>query len=259
MSATLAQIWRHPIKGVGAEPLDRVDLTKDRPLPLDRAWAVLQEGGEAGAGWRHSRNFVRGAKGPSLMAVTAKVETVSEPLGPDDATIPATRIRLSHPDRPEIVIDPARDGAQLVDWLKPIYPENRPAPADLIRAPLTGMADMEFPSVAILNLASLRALGQKIGQEMDPRRFRGNLWLDGLAPWDEFDLVGRTLRIGGAALEVVERITRCRATDANPETGHRDAAVLDTLEDGWGHTDFGVYARVTEGGRIAAGDTVTVQ
>jgi uncharacterized protein YcbX len=59
-----SQIWRHPIKGIGAERLDHVGLKIDRPLPMDRAWAVLEQGGESGEGWRACRNFVRGAKGP---------------------------------------------------------------------------------------------------------------------------------------------------------------------------------------------------
>ncbi|MDG4650224.1 MOSC domain-containing protein [Roseibacterium sp. SDUM158017] len=239
----LAQIWRHPIKGIGAEPLDHVGLEADRPLPMDRAWAVLEEGGEGGEGWRSCRNFLRGAKGPSLMAVTARVE--------------GSTIRLAHPDRPEIAIDPEDAGAAraLFDWLRPIYPADRRPPAALVRAPVTGMTDAPFASASILNEASLRALSQRMGRALDPRRFRGNLWLDGLAPWEEFDLVGQRLKIGEAELEVIEPIGRCRATEANPETGYRDAATLATLEEGWGHTEFGVYAMVRKGGRVAVGDT----
>ena len=242
MSWRLTQIWRHPIKGIGAERLDHVGLKVDRPLPMDRAWAVLEEGGEAGEGWRACRNFLRGAKGPSLMAVRARVE--------------GETIHLSHPDRPDLAIDPTEEGAAaaLFAWLRPIYPEDRRPPAGLVRAPQMGMSDAPFASVSILNEASLRALSQKLGQPLDPRRFRGNLWLDGLAPWEEFDLVGKRLRIGEAELEVVEPIGRCRATEANPETGRRDAATLAALEDGWGHTQFGAYAMVRKGGRIAVGD-----
>jgi uncharacterized protein YcbX len=242
MSWSLSQIWRHPIKGIGAERLGHVGLRVDRPLPLDRAWAVLEEGGEAADGWRACRNFVRGAKGPSLMAVTARVE--------------GERIELSHPDLPTLAIvpDDPGDAHNLLSWLKPIYPAERRPAAALVRAPEAGMSDVPFASVSILNEASLRALSQRLGQTLDPRRFRGNLWLEGLAPWEEFDLVGKRLRIGEAELEVIEPIGRCRATEANPDTGRRDAATLAALEEGWGHTEFGVYAMVRKGGRIATGD-----
>jgi uncharacterized protein YcbX len=245
MTWTLAQIWRHPIKGIGAETLGHVGLQIDRPLPLDRAWAVLEEGGEAGEGWRACRNFLRGAKGPSLMAVRARVE---------DGTI-----HLSHPDRPELAVTPGTEGAAkaLFDWLRPIYPADRRPPAALVRAPEMGMSDANFASVSVLNLASLRALGQKLGRDLDPRRFRGNLWLEGLAPWEEVDLVGKRLKIGAAELEVIEPITRCRATEANPDTGRRDAATLAALEEALGHTEFGVYTMVRRAGRVATGDEVT--
>jgi len=241
----LDQIWRHPIKGIGAERLEACDLTPGRPLPLDRAWAVLEQGGDADDGWRACRNFLRGAKGPSLMAITARVD--------------GDRIHLSHPDRPELALT-LSEGPQpaLFDWLAPIYPAERRPAATLVKAPPEGMSDAPFASIAILNLASLRALSQKLGQDLDPRRFRGNLWIDGMALWEEFDLVGKTLALGDARLEVVEPITRCRATEANPDTGKRDANTLSALEAGWGHTDFGVYARVTTGGPIAVGDEVTV-
>jgi hypothetical protein len=43
---------------------------------------------------------------------------------------------------------------------------------------------------------------------------------------------------------------------ANPETGRRDADTLGALEEGWGHTDFGIYAEVIEGALIRTGDPV---
>lgn len=256
MTWSLDQIWRYPIKGIGAERLRAIDLAPGLPLPLDRAWAVLEEGGDATEGWRSCRNFLRGAKGPSLMAVTCRVD------GPQEAPV----IHLSHPDQPDLCIMPGDDTQAFFDWLAPIYPVERPKPVALVKSPAEGMSDAPFASISLLNPSSLRALGQKLGQPLDERRFRGNLWVDGLAPWEEFDLVGKTLEIRGvrpgsaeiAQLEVVERITRCRATEANPETGMRDANTLRALDDGWGHQDFGVYAMVRQGGTIRAGDTVAV-
>jgi hypothetical protein len=46
------------------------------------------------------------------------------------------------------------------------------------------------------------------------------------------------------------------ATAVDPATGMRDADTLGGLEAGWGHRDFGVYAEVVAGGRVATGDAV---
>lgn len=243
MTWALDQIWRYPIKGIGAERLRAIDLTPSLPLPLDRAWAMLEDGGDASDGWRSCRNFLRGAKGPSLMAITCRVD--------------GDLIHLSHPDRPDISTAPEAIDAALFEWLAPIYPAERPKAAALVKSPPEGMADVSFASVSVLNPSSLRALGQKLDQDLDRRRFRGNLWIEGLAPWEEFDLVGKNLTIGDTTLEVMETITRCRATEANPQTGQRDANTLKALQDGWGHQDFGVNAMVRIGGQIKVGDTVS--
>jgi len=244
MTATVRQMWRHPIKGIGAEPLTEVRLETGGPMPLDRAWAVLTGTSEDTGAWQPCRNFARGCFGPELMAITAETQ--------------GNQITLRHPKQGEITLDPATDGARLVEWLLPLYPTERPQPHTLIKAPAGGMADADFSAVAILSLTSLKALGDALGQELDPRRFRGNLWIDGTAPFEEFDWVGRELKIGTARLEVVDRITRCRATETNPETGARDANTLKALREHWGHTDFGIRARVLSDGDIALSDSLEV-
>lgn len=245
MSATLAAIWRHPIKGHGRERLDRVTLRAGATLPFDRRWAVLHDRAADPAGnWAACTNFTRGAGSPALMAVTAKL---------DEA---AGTITLRHPARADITFAPDGDTAAFIDWAAPLVPPDRPKPARLVRAGTQGMTDTAFPSISIGNLATLRALCDRLGHALSPDRFRANLWIDGIPAWHEFDLVGRSLRIGDAILRIEERITRCRATEANPETGTRDADTLQGLRAGWGHTDFGVYAIVARDGRIAVGDTV---
>lgn len=243
--ARLERIVRHPVKSVGVEELAEAVLTAGRPLPGDRAWAVAHAAAElpADGGWAPKRNFLRGVAGPELMAIRAETS--------EDG-----RIVLTHPRAGRIEIDPVREGERLVAWLTPLWPAGHPAPARLVAAPPTGLGDTPDPFVAVLSLASLRALGQRMGQDLSIHRFRGNLWLDGLAPWEEFDLIGRKLRIGGAVLAVREAITRCQATTANPETGRFDADTLGALEAGYGHRDFGVYAQVLDGGPVRRGDPV---
>ncbi|MBT8425333.1 MAG: MOSC domain-containing protein, partial [Silicimonas sp.] len=130
--------------------------------------------------------------------------------------------------------------------------------ARIVSAGERGMTDTPFASISLLNLASIRALSDRLGLTLDPRRFRGNLWIDGLAPWEEFGWIGETIRIGGVAFRVEERIRRCLATTANPETGRRDADTLGGLETGWGHRDMGVCLTALDDGAVAEGDAVIV-
>ncbi|SIO52874.1 hypothetical protein SAMN05444722_3135 [Rhodovulum sp. ES.010] len=245
MTARLAQIWRHPIKGHGAEALDEVTLETGRTMPWDRTWAVAHEAARAdGTGWAPCANFSRGAKAPELMAIMARLDAAAE------------TVTLRHPQRPEITFAPDREAPAFLDWVAPLMPADRAASARIVRVPGRGMTDSDFPSVSVLGLSSLRALSDAVGRVLDPRRFRANFWIEGLAPWEEFDWVGRRLRIGAAEIAIRERIGRCMATAANPETGRRDADTLGTLEARWGHTDLGVYAEVIAGGRAALGDRV---
>ncbi|MFN3280733.1 MAG: MOSC domain-containing protein, partial [Tabrizicola sp.] len=99
-------------------------------------------------------------------------------------------------------------------------------------------------------------LSDRMGVALSPHRFRGNIWVEGWAPWAELDLIGTEVTIGAARLHVEAPIGRCRATGANPDTGVQDADTMGALEAGYGHTDFGVFARVIAGGRAAVGDEV---
>lgn len=245
MSWTLTDIWRHPIKSHGSERLEAVTLEAGRALPWDRVWAVAHEAAQLPSGWSPCQNFSRGAKAPGLMAITARFD---ETTG---------NIHLRHPDLPDLSIDPDKDGAALVAWAGGLIPDGRAASAHVHRVDGVAMTDTPFPSISLLNAASNRALGQKLGRTLDQRRWRGNLWIEGMAPWEEFDLVGKTLLIGDSVMaHVAEPITRCLATTANPDTGKRDADTLGALKDGWGHQEFGVYLEVRTGGPIRAGDSV---
>ncbi len=246
MTKALAQIWRYPIKSHGREALEQVALEAGRTMSWDRTWAVAHEGTRTdGTEWAPCANFSRGAKAPGLMAISTELDETSE------------RVTLRHPERPDLTVHPDRDANELIDWVRPLMPENRAQSTHIIRVPGRGMTDSDFPSISLNSLSSHRAVEQKLGYEIDPLRWRGNLILEGLDVWEEFDWIGKTVAIGSVELEIRERITRCLATTANPATGQRDADTLKALET-WNHQDFGVYGVVTKGGQIALGDAVRV-
>ncbi len=244
MSGTVTNLWRHPIKSHGRESLEDVTVVPGQTMPGDRVWAVAHEASKAdGTKWVPCANFSRGSKAPSLMAISARLT--------DDT------ITLSHPQRPDLVFNPDTQQDAFLDWVKPLMPENRAASARIVRVPGRGMTDSNYPSISLCNMASHRAVEQRLGQDLSICRWRGNVWFDGLPLWEEFDWVGREVQIGDAVFAVRERIVRCLATTANPETGERDADTLGALNS-WNHQDFGVYAEVIRGGTLRIGDKVQV-
>ena len=80
-------------------------------------------------------------------------------------------------------------------------------------------------------MASHRAVEQKLGQDLSIAPLaRQYLVRRAASDWEEFDWLGRDIRIGEAVLRVRERITRCLATTVNPDTGERDADTLGALK-----------------------------
>jgi uncharacterized protein len=114
--------------------------------------------------------------------------------------------------------------------------------------------------VSLINLASVRELEARIGAPVDPLRFRGNVHLEGLAPFAEFDLVGQVLTTtSGTRLKVTKRIERCAATNVDPDTGIRDLEIPKSLMKAYGHFDCGIYAEVLQGGTLETGDDLEAE
>ncbi|MEC8667628.1 MAG: MOSC N-terminal beta barrel domain-containing protein [Pseudomonadota bacterium] len=245
MTARVAHLFRHPIKAIGREEVTEVDLIAGQTLPGDRRFAVAHERArlEDGA-WNRCVNFIRGASSPRLMAVTLRSD--------------GDLLHLSHPDRPDLTINPTTDGPALVDWVTPLVAEGRTAPTHLVPAPADrGLTDTSAPSISMASLASHDHVAAKAAHPLQIHRWRCNIFLDGPAPWEEFDWVGRTLKLGDAEARVEERLGRCMATTVNTDTGLRDVPTLDILKD-LGHQDFSVALIVTKGGRLRTGDEVTL-
>ena len=162
----------------------------------------------------------------------------------------AGRVTLTHPRREPITVDPddPADAARLVAWVTPLADPGRARPGLRGARAGVGMTDSDFPSISILNRASLAALGERLGRPLAMERFRGNVWLDGLAPFAR--VRPRRPRDPG------RRARRCACASGSPAARRRPsiprpASATPTpsaaLQAGWGHQDFGVYAEVIDG------------
>jgi hypothetical protein len=235
-------LWRHPIKSHGREALERVTLTQGQSMPFDRLWAIAHEDAKVDtATWAACNNFSRGAKSPSLMAITATLDEQAQ------------AVTLRHPDRPDLTVSPDILPDALLDWVRTFVDSGRAQPARVVRLDGRSFTDTPFPSISLCNTASHAEVEDLAAQPLQQERWRGNIWFEGAPAWAEFDWIGRELTLGSARLKVEERITRCLATTVNTDTGHRDADTLKALNT-LDHQDFGIYATVTASGQVALGD-----
>jgi uncharacterized protein YcbX len=95
---------------------------------------------------------------------------------------------------------------------------------------------------------------------MDRRRFRANIWLDGIDAHEEDRW--RTVRVGNVALWLGTPCPRCVLTTVDPDTqeqGVEPMRTLSTYRRQDGGVVFGVNTTHANTGVIRVGDTVVVQ
>lgn len=247
----LAALCRYPVKGLSPERLDSVAIEAGQTIPFDRAYAIENGPGRFDPDQpRHlpKINFLMLMRDERLATLTARFDTETQTLTLLRDGRQVARGQLTTPL-----------GRTLIEQFLAAYMQAElRGPPKITSAPGHSFSDMGAKCVHIVNLASVRELERHVGRPVDPLRFRANLYLDGLEPWTEFAWLDKTLAIGTAQFSVFHRTQRCAATNVDPSTGARDMAIPATLQRGWGHMDFGVYAKAVKGGRIATGDAVTI-
>lgn len=123
----------------------------------------------------------------------------------------------------------------------------------------------ERGAVSLVSRGSLERLAAVAGNggEIDPRRFRMLVEVDGLDPHGEDAWVGRHVRIGEALVAFNGHVGRCVVTSRDPDSGTIDLPTLDLLREYRGSEPstellpFGIYGEVIEPGAVRVGDAVS--
>lgn len=249
---TVTQIHRYPVKGLSPEALSSAALRPGQGLVGDRRFAIAHGSTAIDAAtpeWLAKKNFLMLAKNPRLAALTTRW---------DDATTTLTIERDGRKVASANIGTPI-GRTRLSDFLAAyLKDEVRGTPKVIDGGDSVVFSDHDEPVVALLNASSLADLERVAGRPLDMRRFRGNVTVSGPAAWAEFSWIGQEISIGSTRLWVKEKIGRCTATSVDLDTGAVDINVPLTLKKGFGHSCFGVYARVIEGGEIRLGDPVVI-
>ncbi len=265
----------YPVKGCRRVECDSVELLPTG-LCHDREWVIVEPGGM----------FITQRTDAVLATLAPSIDAAGQALtiaAPGRATLRVPLACRGERRRVRVWKDECAaddQGDEAAAWLAAIVGR----PLRLMRFAVDGerhanpgfahgdYAPVKFADafpVLVTQSASLAALNAAIAQSgkapaeapLPMTRFRPNIVLSGLAPFDE-DRIDR-LHIGEAVLRLAKPSTRCIVTTTDQDSGVRGIEPLPTLKRlRWNGTlkgvTFGENATVLRPGRLRVGDAVAV-
>ena len=248
--ARIVEIYRYPVKGLSAEPLERVSIDVGEVIPFDRVYAI--ENGPSpfdpkSPKWISKIAFLMLMRHERLAQLRTHFDERTHNL-----TIRRDGVMLA-----EGWLDTEQGRRAIETFFDAFSAEDLQGPARVLSAPGHSFQDTSGGKVvSLINLESVRELSRKMGVEVHPLRFRGNLHVEDLPAWGEYSWVGKAVVAGSVTFMVTKRIDRCAAINVDPLTGARDLDIPRCLRETYDNIDCGVYLRVMEAGEISVGNSI---
>ena len=118
----------------------------------------------------------------------------------------------------------------------------------------TSHSNNVFNSISLININSIKDFENKIGEDIEFQRFRGNLYIDGISAWEERNWINKTIKINNTLFKVEKNIPRCVAINLKPKTEDNSLNLLNSLKKTYNHFDMGVYLTALSNGKVNVGD-----
>lgn len=275
MTVRIAQLAIYPVKGCRGITLARAALAAtglmvdpEGAAIGDREWVVVDETGEFLSQREHPKmaliqTRLTGThlqlKAPGMLLLEVPFASEGDVVNVrvwDDTVSAVTQGEIADAWFTRFLGRPAR--------LLRFDPEARRLSKPRYTAPIE--APYKFAdafALLVTNTASLADFNARLGgRGVGMERFRPNIVLDGLPPYEE-DYV-KALRVNGATLRLVKRCARCTVPGVDPTSGEFSSLVPDALA-AYRRTDdsvmFGVNAIVAAGtgSELRVGDEVEVE
>ena len=113
-------------------------------------------------------------------------------------------------------------------------------------------------SISLINLKSIKDLQNKTNKNVEPQRFRGNIYIDGIEAWEERNWIGKKIKINNISFKVEKNIPRCVAINLKPNSDDKSLNLLQSLKKTFNHFDMGVYLTALDDGLINIGDNISL-
>ena len=114
-------------------------------------------------------------------------------------------------------------------------------------------------SISLINTKSIEDFKNKINQEIEAQRFRGNIFVDGIEAWEERNWIGKIIKINDISFKVEKNIPRCVAINLKPNSDDNSLNLLQLLKKTYNHFDMGIYLTALNNGELNIGDNISIK
>ena len=112
-------------------------------------------------------------------------------------------------------------------------------------------------SISLINNKSIQDFKNKINQEIEIQRFRGNIYINGIDAWEEQNWIGKIIKINDVSFKVEKKIPRCVAINLKPNSDDKSLNLLQSLKKNYNHFDMGIYLTALNDGQINIGEKIS--
>jgi uncharacterized protein YcbX len=261
MSATISSINYCPVKSVSFQTIEKCEIKKDVGIIGDRIFAFAKDLDLDKAQLFEKSPEER--KGKWNKVLTLKNSPV---LNKYNFLFKENKLTLTFKDKEILTINASELSERQLLSNKILELENS------LKKPIVLMKNEELPffdtsisnkvdfvnSVSLLNIQSINDFQKKIDKKVEISRFRGNICIDGIKPWEEREWIGKTIKINNISFKVEKNIPRCVAINLKPATDDNSLNLLQSLKKNYNHFEMGIYLTALDDGEINLDNKVEI-
>ena len=248
----IENLFYSPVKSISFEESESLNVLTDRGIESDRIFAFVQN-----LDSNSIKNLIEDPKSRKLNNFLTLKN--SPELNQYNFTYAKNKLILKKKDEIIISINPFSKNEKklLCDKINQIILKDKKL--DLLMDEKNPFFDtMPNNSISLINKKSISDFSNKISTNIEIERFRANIYIDGIAAWEERDWIGKTININNINFFVSDEISRCSATNLKPSTDIVTINLPNQLKKTYDHINMGLYIVPQQNGVISKEDKIII-
>ena len=255
MNCTISSIYYCPVKSVSFQGVQSCDITKNLGMANDRMFAFsriidLEKAklAEQNPNSRNLNNFLTLKNSPVLNKYNFIYKDERLTLTKDSKDL----ISISANDQNERLLLSNKLMELESSLINPIsLLKNSDFPFYD-----TSHSNKVFNSISLININSILDFEKKINNKVEFQRFRANIYIEGIEPWEERTWINKVIKINDISFMVKKNIPRCVAINLKPKSDDNSLNLLQSLKKSYNHFDMGIYLTALNDGHFNVGDKI---